>query len=195
MAWTTLKVEEEEEESGVARLFLNRPSRHNALNLTCFQELPLALAQLDAHPSVRVIVLQGSGKNFCSGIDLSTLGHTASDSDHADGARARERTLRSIKHMQAAFTALEECRKPVIAAVHGACIGGGVDMITACDLRYCSEDSYFSVKEVDLAIVADLGTLQRLPRLVGDGNAMELALTGRNFSGECWRGILRPNLR
>lgn len=85
--------------------------------------------------------------------------------------------------MQAAITAVERCRKPVIAAVHGACIGGGVDLVTACDVRYCSEDAFFSVKEVDLAIVADLGTLQRLPRIVGYANAMELALTARRFSG------------
>lgn len=186
---------------GVAQLLLNRPSRSNALDPTLFRELPLAIAHLDARPSVRVIVLRGSGNNFCSGIDLSTLvqaqkdgvgggddgggsGRNSSDDPNgtADGARARERTLRSIKLMQEAFTSLEDCRKPVIAAIHGACIGGGVDLVTACDLRYCSVDSYFSVKEVDLAIVADLGTLQRLPLLVGHGNAMELALTGRKFS-------------
>ncbi|KAL3728538.1 hypothetical protein ACJRO7_033173 [Eucalyptus globulus] len=84
---------------------------------------------------------------------------------------------------QDAVTAIERCRKPVIAAVHGACVGGGVDVATACDVRYCTEDAFFSVKEVDLAIIADLGTLQRLPSIVGYGNAMELALTGRRVSG------------
>lgn len=85
--------------------------------------------------------------------------------------------------MQAAITAIEICRKPVIAGIHGACIGGGVDIVTACDIRFCTRDAFFSVKEVDLAITADLGTLQRLPFIVGHGNAVELALTGRSFSG------------
>jgi len=86
--------------------------------------------------------------------------------------------------MQDAVTALERCRKPVIASIHGACIGGGIDIVTACDIRMCTKEALFSVKEVDLALAADLGTLQRLPLIVGFGNAMELALTGRTFSGE-----------
>lgn len=85
--------------------------------------------------------------------------------------------------MQDSITAVEKCRKPIIAAVHGACIGGGIDLITACDIRYCTESAFFSVKEVDVGITADLGTLQRLPRIVGYGNAVELALTGRRFTG------------
>lgn len=85
--------------------------------------------------------------------------------------------------MQDAITAIERCRKPVIAAVHGACIGGGIDIITACDVRYCTESAFFSVKEVDLGITADLGTLQRLPSIVGYGKAVELALSARRFSG------------
>ncbi|KAK3418833.1 hypothetical protein EUGRSUZ_H04595, partial [Eucalyptus grandis] len=99
--------------------------------------------------------------------------------------RPRPRPLRRrhIKSPQDAVTAIERCRKPVIAAVHGACVRGGVDVATACDVRYCTEDAFFSVKEVDLAIIADLGTLQRLPSIVGYGNAMELALTGRRVSG------------
>jgi len=86
--------------------------------------------------------------------------------------------------MQDAITALERCRKPVIASIHGACIGGGIDIVTACDIRMCTKEAVFSVKEVDLALAADLGSLQRLPLIVGFGNAMELALTGRTFSGE-----------
>lgn len=85
--------------------------------------------------------------------------------------------------MQESITAIEECRKPVIASIHGGCVGGGIDIVTACDLRYCTAEAVFSVREVKLAITADLGTLQRLPRIVGYGKAAELALTGRNFSG------------
>ncbi|KAJ7537219.1 hypothetical protein O6H91_12G103400 [Diphasiastrum complanatum] len=169
------------ESGGVAYLFLHRPSRSNALNPDIFQELPLAIAALDSNPNVRVIVLQGSGKHFCAGIDLDTL----ANADHVSNAigRHKEQFARSVKQMQAAFTAFEECRKPVIAAIHGACLGAGVDMITACDLRYCTKEALFSVKEVDLAITADLGTLQRLPGIVGYGHAIDLALTGRTFNG------------
>jgi len=178
----TLKVEFDAP-SGVVHLILNRPSQRNALDNHFFTEFPRLLSVLDENPSVRIVILKGSGKHFCSGADLSTLSSilTSQGEDHGDDdqGRAREKLRRSIKHMQAAISAVEECRKPVIASVHGGCIGAGVDLITACDMRYCSEDAFFSVKEVDLAITADLGTLQRLPRLVGDGNARELALTGR----------------
>ncbi|KAH7331503.1 hypothetical protein KP509_20G036900 [Ceratopteris richardii] len=185
-AWKSLRVEGPDLE-GVARLLLDRPARSNALDAALFTDLPLAIAHLDASSAVRVIILAGEGKNFCSGIDLSMLAQlneseTTSSQDIRDGARTSLLNVHRVKRLQAAFTALEECRKPVIAAIHGACIGGGVDLIAACDLRYCSSDSYFSVKEVDLAIVADLGSLQRLPLLIGHGNAMDLALTGRRVS-------------
>eukprot|EP00249_Psilotum_nudum_P001851 c14572_g1_i1 orf=168-1016(+) len=187
--WHTLKLEGPLS-TGIAHLFLHRPSHHNALDSVLFRELPLALSALDANPSVRVIILSGSGKHFCSGIELGTLSSHLGDAPDgveqlpSDVGRKSEKLVRSVKQMQAAISAVEECRKPVIAAVHGACIGAGVDLLTACDLRYCSQDCFFSVKEVDLAIVPDLGTLQRLPRLIGHGNAMELALTGRRFDGE-----------
>ncbi|KAH9328786.1 hypothetical protein KI387_000894, partial [Taxus chinensis] len=185
--WKRVQVVEDSSGNGVFHLIMNRPSHRNALDAHFYSEFPRALAALDENPSVRVIILTGSGKHFCSGIDLSILGtqlqsHTADANANGgcdDQGRLREKIRRNIKHMQAAITALEKCRKPVIAAIHGACIGAGVDIITACDIRYCSQDAYFSVKEIDLAITADLGTLQRLPKLIGEGNAMELALTGR----------------
>ncbi|KAK3405972.1 hypothetical protein EUGRSUZ_K02180 [Eucalyptus grandis] len=149
------------------------------------KQLPLALSSLDRNPDALVVVLSGSGHHFCSGIDLAALDSIASGSSPPSGDRGRagERLRRHIKYLQDAVTAIERCRKPVIAAVHGACVGGGVDIATACDVRYCTEDAFFSVKEVDLAITADLGTLQRLPSIVGYGNATELALTGRRVSG------------
>ncbi|GAB4839726.1 delta(3,5)-delta(2,4)-dienoyl-CoA isomerase [Ancistrocladus abbreviatus] len=171
--------------SSVFYLYLNRPSQRNALSSDFFTEFPKALSSLDQNPNASVIVLYGAGDHFCSGIDINTLtSTTAQDSNKSsDLGRAGERLRREIKFLQAAVTALEQCRKPVIAAIHGACIGGGVDIVTACDIRYCTEEAFFSVKEVDLGITADLGTLQRLPSLVGYGNAIELALTGRRFWG------------
>uniref|UniRef100_A0A0C9S4A5 TSA: Wollemia nobilis Ref_Wollemi_Transcript_25517_1405 transcribed RNA sequence n=1 Tax=Wollemia nobilis TaxID=56998 RepID=A0A0C9S4A5_9CONI len=189
--WKRVKIVEDTSGSGVFHLILNRPAKRNALDAQFYTEFPRALAALDDNPSVRVIILTGSGNHFCSGIDFSVLGsqlssqildnNNNSDDGADDQGRLREKLRRSIKYMQAAITALEQCRKPVIAAIHGGCIGAGVDIITACDIRYCSQDAFFSVKEVDLAITADLGTLQRLPKLVGQGNTMELALTGRRF--------------
>ncbi|CAM6034657.1 unnamed protein product [Sphagnum compactum] len=185
--WEGLRVEGPEGNSGVAWLSLHRPTRFNALDAGLFRSLPLAIAKLDGNPDVRVIVLTGSGAHFCAGIDLSTFAQIAGGGGgggRRNQTKKKEKKLRrDVKELQSSFTAFEECRKPVIAAIHGACIGGGIDMITACDLRYCTKDASFSVKEVDVAITADLGTLQRLPRLIGHGNTMELALTGRKFTG------------
>ncbi|XP_015902266.3 delta(3,5)-Delta(2,4)-dienoyl-CoA isomerase, peroxisomal [Ziziphus jujuba] len=181
--YETLEIVQTDPNSSVFHLYLNRPSRRNALSLQFFIEFPKALSFLDQNPTANVIVLSGAGDHFCSGIDLNNLNSTSEKSRSADRGRAAERLRREIKAMQEAITAIERCRKPVIASIHGACIGGGIDIVTACDIRYCTADALFSVKEVDLAITADLGTLQRLPAIVGYGTAMELALTGRRFSG------------
>lgn len=181
--YKSLQIKRKSPNSKVFDLLINLPSRGNALSPDFFTEFPDALSSLDRNPEVGVIVLSGAGKHFCTGIDLNLLNTIIQDTGSADQGRTREKLRRQIKSMQRAVTAVEECRKPVIAAVHGACIGGGVDIITACDLRYCTEEAYFSVKEVDIGITADLGTLQRLPGIVGFGNAMELALTARNLYG------------
>ncbi|KAL3700589.1 hypothetical protein R1sor_018611 [Riccia sorocarpa] len=172
-----------EKSSGVGLIRLHRPARSNALNDTIFGGIPVAVKKLDSDPDVRVIIVAGSGKNFCGGIDLKSLSTPGSPLDFADGTTGVERELfrRRIRWMQDAFTAFELCSKPVIAAIHGACIGGGVDLITACDLRYCTNDAKFSVREVDVSVTADLGSLQRLPGIVGWSTTMELALTARTF--------------
>lgn len=181
--YKTLEIVTKDPNSGVVYIYLNRPSKRNALSRDFFSEFPNALSSLDQNHNFNVIVLAAAGDHFCSGIDLGTLSSITDSSSTADRGRFAERFRRDIKFLQAAITAVEQCRKPVIAAIHGACIGGGIDIITACDIRFCSKDAFFSVKEVDLAITADLGTLQRLPAIVGYGNAMELALTGRVFPG------------
>lgn len=169
--------------SSVFHLYLNRPSHRNALSSDFFTEFPKALYSLDQNPQVHVIILSGVGHHFCSGIDLSSLSSTFKDHSSGDRGRSGEKLRRHILGLQDAITAIERCQKPVIASIHGACIGAGVDIVTACDIRFCTKDAFFSVKEVDLAITADLGTLQRLPSIVGYGNAVELALTARRFSG------------
>ncbi|KDP26858.1 hypothetical protein JCGZ_18016 [Jatropha curcas] len=182
--YRTLQILQKSPNSRVFHLYLNRPHHRNALSRDFFTEFSAALSSLDQNTDAAVIVLSGTGDHFCSGIDFKALNSITDHPPSFDRARANEKLRREIKVLQDAITAIERCRKPVIACVHGGCIGGGVDIVTACDIRYCTQDAFFSVKEVDLGITADLGTLQRLPGIVGYGNAMELALTGRRFSGQ-----------
>jgi enoyl-CoA hydratase/carnithine racemase len=167
----------------VAVIELNRPEKANAMELAMWHEIRRAMQWADATPEVRVVVLRGAGKHFTSGIDLSLLAGISSQIEDRDEARRSEKLRQLILDLQDTLTSIERCRKPVIAAVHGACIGGGIDLITACDMRYCTSSAKFSVKEVDVGMTADVGTLQRLPRLIGEGMARELAYTGRFFDG------------
>ncbi len=169
-------------ENHIAHLQLNRPERANAMNRPLWRELGEAMQWADATPEVRVVVLGGTGKNFCAGIDLAMLGELMDDSAGC-GARKNETLRQEILWLQGRITAIEQCRKPVLAAIHGACVGGGVDLVSACDIRYCTADAVFSIKEIDIGMVADVGTMQRLPRLIGDGMMRELAYTGRDVSG------------
>ncbi len=168
---------------GVATIALNRPDKRNAMNSEMWDEIKAAMLWLDETPEARVGILKAHGKMFTAGIDLSLLfGLQALTTDDCIG-RAREKLRRIILGLQSSFNAIEQCRKPVIAQIHGGCIGGGVDLVTACDMRYCSADAYFTVKEIDLGLTADVGTLQRLPHIIGEGMARELAYTGRNVVG------------
>lgn len=169
--------------AGVARIALHRPHKANAINAAMWRELRQAMAWLDGTPQARVGILSADGAHFSAGLDLAMLEALKLQTADACGAHSRENTRRSILELQDTVTAIERCRKPVIAEVHAACIGGGIDIITACDMRYCCEDAWFTVKEIDVGLVADVGTLQRLPRLVGEGMARELAYTARRFSG------------
>jgi enoyl-CoA hydratase len=169
---------------GVADIRLNRAERSNAMNETMWQELRTAFNWADATPSVRVVILSGSGKNFCAGIDLAMLGGVAEAVANKDPARSREALRRLILDLQDCLSSIERCRKPVLAAICGACIGGAVDLVTCCDMRYASNGAQFSVREIDVGMTADVGTLQRLPRLVPDGIVRELAYTGRNVEAD-----------
>ncbi len=170
----------------VATLALNRPDKANAMNAAFWRELPMAVDSLDADPAVRAIVICGRGKHFSAGIDLAMMQEMMAGmaGGAADPARQREALRRRILELQASFTALERCRKPVIAAIHGGCIGAGVDLVTACDLRYAAADTRFRVAEIDIGIVADVGTLQRAPHLLPHGVLRELAFTGRVMGAE-----------
>lgn len=175
--FTTLAVELAD---GIADIRLNRPDKSNAMNDAMWQEIRGAFEWADATPEVRVAILSGAGRNFCAGIDLALLAGIQQRIAHPDSARSREALRRLILDLQDCLSSLERCRKPVIAAIHGACVGGALDLVTCCDMRYASADAIFSIREIDVGMVADVGTLQRLPRLVGEGIARELAYTGRN---------------
>lgn len=169
-------------ENNIALVKLNRPEKANALNAVAWKELKLVFEELDENEEVRVVVLSGAGKHFCSGIDISLLTEVTRSEESCD-ARKREKLRKKILELQASVSAIEQCSKPVIAAIKGGCIGAGVDIICACDMRYATQDAFFTVKEIDMGMVADLGTLQRLPKLIPDGFAREMAFTGREVFG------------
>ncbi|MFD0391072.1 crotonase/enoyl-CoA hydratase family protein [Tistrella bauzanensis] len=169
-------------DGAVAWISLNRPDKANAMSAPMWPELKAAMAWLDETPAARVGVITGAGRYFTAGIDLAMLVEMKqSVADPCDG-RQGEKLRRKILEIQDTITAIERCRKPVIAAVNGPCIGGGIDLITACCMRYCTEEAWFSVKEVDVGLAADVGTLQRLPKVIGEGLARELAYTARKVT-------------
>ena len=170
--------------SGVTHVSFNRPEKANAVNDTGWREMKQIFEMLSEDSETRVIILKGAGKNFCAGIDLTLLMNIQEFRQIKDEARQRLLFRKFLKAMQGSINAIEQCQKPVIAAIQGACIGAGVDIISACDLRYCSSNAFFSIKEIDMGLVADLGTFQRLPKFMNFSHVAEMAYTGRNVSGE-----------
>ncbi|MCW2651336.1 MAG: enoyl-CoA hydratase [Mycobacterium sp.] len=166
----------------VAQVTLVGPGKGNAMGPAFWSEMPEVFAELDADPDVRAIVLTGTGRNFSYGLDLQAMAGTLTQV-LSDGTSARPRAdfHAEVLRMQRAISAVADCRTPTIASVHGWCIGGGVDLISAVDIRYASADAKFSVREVKLAIVADVGTLARLPLILSDGHLRELVLTGKDI--------------
>jgi 2,4-dienoyl-CoA reductase (NADPH2) len=168
----------------IATIRLNRPDKANAMNLAMWHEIRQAFKWVDATAEARVAILEGEGKLFTSGIDLQMMMGMGDQILNDCEARTRENLRQVILDLQDTLTSLERCRKPVLAAIHGACIGGGIDLITCADMRYCSADASFSIKEIDIGMTADVGTLQRLPKLIGEGMARELAYTARKFGAD-----------
>jgi enoyl-CoA hydratase len=168
-----------------AEVVLNRPDKLNAMPFELFYEIRDAFEAIEGDDAIRVAIVWAEGRMFTAGLDLTAaMGPFLGAADGGNGAKAslakkNLRLYRTIKELQNCFTAIERCRKPSIAAVHGKCIGGGVDLVTACDIRLCTADASFSIYETKIAIVADVGTLQRITPIVGKGMAREMAFTGK----------------
>ena len=167
----------------VAEISLNRAESINSMNADFWSELPAIIEALDRESVARVIILSSQGRHFTAGMDLSVIGAIGNSEGH-EAARAAEKARRWILDLQNTFTVLEKARMPVISAIQGACIGGGVDMICATDMRFCTSNAYFNIKETALGITADVGTLQRIQHVMPSGLARELAYSSRNLGAE-----------
>lgn len=164
----------------VAHLQLKRPDELNTMTPAFWTELPTIVTEIDAAASARAIVISSTGRHFSAGMDLSvfTGGSDLGGSGASEEGRRRSSLWMTVQHLQDSFTALERVRMPVLAAVQGGCIGGAVDMICAADMRYATADAFFCIQEINIGMTADVGTLQRLPKLIPEGVARELAYTG-----------------
>jgi enoyl-CoA hydratase len=167
---------------GVSTIELNRPDRLNAMNQAFWLELPAILKALDSDGTTRVAIIQGAGRLFSAGMDTSMFsGETALTTN---SVQERERFQIQLIALQRSFDAIANARFPVIAAIHGACIGGAVDLVTACCLRYATRDAYFCIEEINIGMMADVGTLQRMPKQLPDAVVRELAYTGDRLTAE-----------
>jgi enoyl-CoA hydratase len=165
----------------VADVRLNRPKALNTMILTFWQEMVDVFHEIEDRGDVRAVVLSSTGRHFTAGLDLSAFSHLIEEMGAGEPGRVREQMRTTVLEMQESFNVIERCRVPVLAAVQGACIGGGVDLISACDARYATEKAFFCIQEINIGMTADVGTLQRLPHLMPAGKVRELAYTGRRM--------------
>lgn len=177
--WTSFAVQSD---GPIARLTLNRPDKRNTMIPAFWRELPEAVNALSDAGETRVLILDAQGPVFTAGMDISVFTDPAAMK--TDTAAMREAFMNAALSLQDAFTAFERARFPVIAAMQGPCVGGGVDMVTACDLRFATKDAWMRIEETNIGMMADVGTLQRLPRLIPSGIALELAYTGDTLEAE-----------
>jgi len=169
-------------EGGVAHVRMNQPQRHNAMTTAFWAEIPQLFRQLDEAGGTRAVVLSSVGRHFTAGMDLGVFAN-AGTLGTVDVA-ARERFRHQLKKLQGSFNAIADARFPVIAAIQGGCIGGGVDLATACCLRYCSREAWFCVQEINIGMMADVGTMNRMPKQIPEAVMRELAYTGDRLGAE-----------
>ena len=177
-------------EGGVAHLQLSRPEARNSMIPEFWSELPAAVNELSDSGEARALVISSTGRHFTAGMDLSVFTQpdspftSGSGNEQAEFGRVRAEVRSAALALQESLSCLESARMPVLAAVQGGCVGGGVDMVSAADMRYCTADAFFCIQEINIGLTADLGTLQRLPRIIPDGLARELAYTGRRLAAD-----------
>ena len=176
------------QEGSIAVLYLNKPEKRNAMDWSFWNELPLAVAEINSEKSIRAFVVAARGKSFSTGLDVTGFTDQFAPFLKDNSSDDRRKFLDLILHMQSGINAVYNSDKPSVAAVQKHCIGGGLDLISACDIRYCSEDASFSLREAKVAIVADMGSINRLPAIIGQGNTRELALRSHDIdSKEAYR--------
>ena len=168
-------------DGGVATVTLSRGDQLNTMVPAFWDELPALIRDLDATGEARVVVLASTGRHFSAGMDLAVFDGGNRPHKDAPQGHVRANMRSNVLHLQETFSALEKARMPVLAAIQGGCIGGAVDMVTACDMRYASADAFFCIQEINIGMTADVGTLQRLPKLIPEGVCRELAYTGRRM--------------
>jgi len=174
-------------ENHIANLVLSRPNELNTMSRDFWVELGDVLEEINRDSEVRVVVMSSTGKHFCAGMDLNAFSNGVDnipDDKKPDHARIGEAVYRVAKELQEYISTLEKIRVPVIAAIHGGCIGGAVDLVTACDIRLASDDAFFCIQEINIGMAADVGTLQRLPKIIPDSKMREMAYTGRRMYAE-----------
>ncbi|WP_305856612.1 crotonase/enoyl-CoA hydratase family protein [Balneatrix alpica] len=171
-------------QGAVAHLQFNRPEQLNVMTADFWAEFGQAVRELDQSGQVRALVISSTGKHFSAGMDLKIFQSPDPQLFQGEPGRRAEAMRRLVLQLQEVFNALEQVRMPVLTAIQGGCIGGALDLVCASDMRYCSADAFFTVKETELGMTADLGTLQRLPRLIADGMARELIYSGRKCYAE-----------
>ena len=171
-------------EDNIANIILSRPEQLNSMSRKFWVELPEILEEVNRNSEIRVLIISSTGKHFCAGMDLSAFDNGVANipkEKTPDNARIGEALYRSARELQEYISKLEKIRVPVIAAIHGGCIGGAVDLVTACDIRLATTDAFFCIQEINIGMAADVGTLQRLPRIIPDSKMRELAYTGRRM--------------
>jgi enoyl-CoA hydratase len=187
MAYTSFDFELRDK---IAHIRFNRPDKRNCMIPEFWRELPEVVNQLHEGGVARALIISSTGPHFTGGLDLGifTSGSLAT-APPGEVGRARGNLRLNVMHLQEAFSCLERARMPVLAAIQGGCIGGGVDLVSACDMRYCTQDAFFCIQEINIGITADVGTLQRLPKIIPEGIVRELAYTGRRLPADRAREI------
>lgn len=185
--YSSVRIEKGVRDPYVAQVTLIGPGPHNGMGPDFWAEMPRVMAELDADPDVRAAVIAGQGRNFSYGLDLTAMMPQFMEflpQDTTPDASRSERILDFVENMRRAIDSVASAKTPTVAAVQGRCIGGAVDLISACDVRHGAADSTYSIREVKVGIVADMGSLARLPHIIGQGLTRELALTGRDIDAE-----------